>query len=158
GNLYLVDSGGKYLDGTTDIARVTCIGIPTAGMRRRYTQVLRGDIALAGTRFPRGVHGSQLDALARQFLWADGVAYAHGTGHGVGCYLSVHEGPQRIAARPDEVALHPGMVLSNEPGYYKPGAFGIRIQNLVEVVEVDPQPVGAESTTLVFENLTPCPY
>lgn len=158
GNLYLVDSGGQYLDGTTDITRVTCIGTPTAEMRRRYTQVLRGHVALSRARFPQGTQGGQLDAFARQYLWADGVDYAHGTGHGVGCYLSVHEGPQRLSTRPSDVALQPGMVLSNEPGYYKPGAFGIRIENLVVVSPADPQPCGAELTTLGFETLTLCPY
>lgn len=158
GNLYLVDSGGQYLDGTTDITRVVCIGTPTPEMRRRYTQVLRGHVALSRARFPQGTQGGQLDPFARQFLWADGVDYAHGTGHGVGCYLSVHEGPQRISTRGSEVPLQPGMVLSNEPGYYKPGAFGIRIENLVVVTPVEPPPTGAERPTLGFDTLTLCPY
>jgi Xaa-Pro aminopeptidase len=157
-NLYLVDSGGQYLDGTTDITRVTVIGSATPEMRRRYTQVLKGHIALASAQFPAGTTGSQLDPFARQFLWRDGVDFDHGTGHGVGCYLSVHEGPHNISKRPSDVALRPGMVVSNEPGYYKPGAFGIRIENLVAVVELSPQPEGAERPTLGFETLTLVPY
>ncbi len=158
GNLYLVDSGGQYLDGTTDVTRVTVLGEPTQEMRRRYTQVLKGHIALARAQFPKGTTGSQLDPFARQFLWQDGVDFDHGTGHGVGCYLSVHEGPQGISKRPSSVELSPGMVVSNEPGYYKPGAFGIRIENLVSVIELDPQPAGAERTTYGFETLTLVPY
>jgi Xaa-Pro aminopeptidase len=158
GNLYLVDSGGQYLDGTTDVTRVTAVGEPSQEMRRRYTQVLKGHIAIARARFPAGTTGSQLDALARQFLWQDGVDFDHGTGHGVGCYLSVHEGPQGISKRHNKAALKPGMVVSNEPGYYKAGAFGIRIENLVAVRECSPQPAGAERTTLGFETLTLVPY
>jgi Xaa-Pro aminopeptidase len=157
-NLYLVDSGGQYLDGTTDITRVTVIGSPSPEMRRRYTQVLKGHIALASAQFPAGTTGSQLDPFARQFLWRDGVDFDHGTGHGVGCYLSVHEGPHSISKRPSDVALRPGMIVSNEPGYYKPGAYGIRIENLVAVVELEPQPDGAERTTLGFTTLTLVPY
>ena len=157
-NLYLVDSGGQYIDGTTDITRVTVIGTPSAEMRRRYTQVLKGHIALGRARFPAGTTGSQLDPFARQFLWQDGVDFDHGTGHGVGCYLSVHEGPHNISKRPSEVPLRPGMIVSNEPGYYKPGAYGIRIENLVAVVELDPQPEGAERRTLGFSTLTVVPY
>lgn len=157
-NLYLVDSGGQYLDGTTDITRVTVIGAPSAEMRRRYTQVLKGHIALARAQFPAGTTGSQLDPFARQFLWQDGVDFDHGTGHGVGCYLSVHEGPHNISKRWSEVPLRPGMIVSNEPGYYKPGAYGIRIENLVSVIELDPQPEGAERRTLGFSTLTVVPY
>lgn len=160
GTLYLVDSGGQYADGTTDITRTIAIGSPTAEMRRRFTQVLKGHIALATARFPKGTRGSQLDILARQYLWADGVDYAHGTGHGVGSYLAVHEGPQRIA-KPSggqsgtEEPLHAGMILSNEPGYYKAGHFGIRIENLVIVV---PQSIdGAEEDMLGFETITFAP-
>ncbi|AMG72758.1 aminopeptidase P family protein [Sphingopyxis granuli] len=160
GTLYLVDSGGQYADGTTDITRTIAIGRPTAEMRRRFTQVLKGHIALATARFPKGTRGSQLDILARQYLWADGVDYAHGTGHGVGAYLAVHEGPQRIA-KPSggqagtEEPLHAGMILSNEPGYYKAGHFGIRIENLVIVV---PQAIaGAEEEMLGFETITFAP-
>ncbi len=160
GHLYLVDSGGQYLDGTTDVTRVIAVGEPTEEMRRRYTQVLKGHIALAVARFPEGTSGAQLDALARAPLWADGVDYAHGTGHGVGSYLAVHEGPQRISkasgpqAGTDE-PLKAGMILSNEPGYYKPGEFGIRIENLVLVqkAEID----GGEGTYFEFENLTWAP-
>ncbi len=160
GHLYLVDSGGQYLDGTTDVTRVIAIGEPTDEMRRRYTQVLKGHISLAAARFPTGTSGGQLDALARAPLWADGVDYAHGTGHGVGSYLAVHEGPQRIAksagpqAGTDE-PLQAGMIVSNEPGYYKAGAFGIRIENLVLVraAAID----GAEGDFLELENLTWAP-
>jgi Xaa-Pro aminopeptidase len=157
-NLYLVDSGGQYLDGTTDITRVTVIGTASPEMRRRYTQVLKGHVALASAQFPAGTTGSQLDPFARQFLWRDGVDFDHGTGHGVGCYLSVHEGPQSISKRPSDVALRPGMIVSNEPGYYKPGAYGIRIENLVAVVEQNPQPENAERQTLGFDTLTLVPY
>lgn len=160
GTLYLVDSGGQYADGTTDITRTIAIGEPSAEMRRRFTQVLKGHIALACARFPAGTRGSQLDALARQYLWADGVDFAHGTGHGVGSYLSVHEGPQRIA-KPSggqagtEEALRAGMILSNEPGYYKAGSFGIRIENLVIVVPVEIE--GAEQEIFGFETITFAP-
>ncbi|MFC4293012.1 aminopeptidase P family protein [Sphingorhabdus arenilitoris] len=160
GHLYLVDSGGQYLDGTTDVTRVVAVGEPTAEMRKRYTQVLKGHIALAQARFPDGTAGGALDALARQYLWADGVDYAHGTGHGVGSYLAVHEGPQRIGMSAGVQAgtgepLRAGMILSNEPGYYKEGAFGIRIENLVLVRKADID--GAEGDYLEFENLTWAP-
>lgn len=162
GEIYLVDSGAQYLDGTTDVTRVTVIGQPSDAMReemcRRYTQVLKGHVALSRAEFPAGSTGAQLDPLARQFLWAAGVDYDHGTGHGVGCYQSVHEGPQSISKRATEVALQPGMVLSIEPGYYKTGAFGMRIENLVVVRAVEPQPQGAERPTLGFETLTLAPY
>jgi Xaa-Pro aminopeptidase len=160
GTLYLVDSGGQYADGTTDITRTIAVGEPTAEMCRRFTQVLKGHIALACARFPAGTRGSQLDALARQYLWADGVDFAHGTGHGVGSYLSVHEGPQRIA-KPSggqagtEEALRAGMILSNEPGYYKAGSFGIRIENLIVVVPVSIE--GAEQEIFGFETITFAP-
>ncbi|MFN3818633.1 aminopeptidase P family protein [Blastomonas sp.] len=155
-SLYLVDSGGQYLDGTTDITRTIAIGTPTAEMKRRFTQVLKGHIALATIRFPHGTTGGQLDALARQFLWADGVDYAHGTGHGVGSFLAVHEGPQRIAAFGGMgEPLRPGMICSNEPGYYKAGEFGIRIENLVLVEEIEI--AGAEQPMLGFETLTFAP-
>jgi Xaa-Pro aminopeptidase len=155
-SLYLVDSGGQYLDGTTDITRTIAIGTPTAEMKRRFTQVLKGHIALATIRFPRGTTGGQLDTLARQFLWADGVDYAHGTGHGVGSFLAVHEGPQRIAAFGGQgEPLRPGMICSNEPGYYKAGEFGIRIENLVLVEELDLP--DAEQPMLGFETLTFAP-
>lgn len=156
--IYLIDSGGQYIDGTTDVTRTLMAGRPTEEMKRRYTQVLKGHIALAVARFPTGTTGSQLDALARQFLWQDGVDYDHGTGHGVGCFLSVHEGPQVIAKRPSTVGLLPGMILSDEPGYYKTDGYGIRIENLVAVKVLDPQPNGAECITLGFEVLTLAPY
>ncbi|MBL4748393.1 MAG: aminopeptidase P family protein [Magnetovibrio sp.] len=156
--LYLVDSGGQYLDGTTDVTRVLAIGTPTAEMIRRYTQVLKGHIAVSSARFPVGTTGAQLDPLARQFLWADGVDYDHGTGHGVGSYLSVHEGPQSISKRSTAVSLDPGMVLSIEPGYYKAGAFGIRIENLVVVQNLIPPPKSAEREMLCFEPLTLAPF
>ncbi|MEQ1724821.1 MAG: aminopeptidase P family protein [Sphingopyxis sp.] len=159
-NLYLVDSGGQYRDGTTDVTRTIAIGTPSAEMRRRFTQVLKGHIALARATFPAGTRGSQLDTLARQYLWADGVDYGHGTGHGVGHFLSVHEGPQRIAKSAGgqagtEEPLVAGMMLSNEPGYYKPGHFGIRIENLVLVVARDV--AGAEQPMLGFETVTFAP-
>ncbi len=160
GHLYLVDSGGQYLDGTTDVTRVLTIGEPSDEMRMRYTQVLKGHIALAVAKFPKGTSGGQLDVLARQHLWADGVDYAHGTGHGVGSFLAVHEGPQRIGLSAGVQAgtgepLQAGMILSNEPGYYKAGEFGIRIENLVLVKEADIK--GAEGEYLEFENLTFAP-
>ena len=160
GTLYLIDSGGQYLGGTTDITRTIAIGQPTAEMRDRFTRVLKGHIAVATALFPRGVRGTQLDSFARRPLWEAGLDYAHGTGHGVGSFLSVHEGPQRISppgsgqSGGDE-PLQPGMILSNEPGYYKAGEYGIRIENLVLVVEraVD----GAEKPMLGFETLTFAP-
>ena len=154
--LYLVDSGGQYLDGTTDVTRTIAIGIPTAEQKRRFTQVLKGHIALATARFPEGTTGGQLDGFARAALWADGVDYDHGTGHGVGAYLGVHEGPQRIGKAGAGPALKPGMVVSNEPGYYKTGGYGIRIENLVVVQEAD-APVDAEKPLLEFETITLAP-
>ena len=156
-SLFLVDSGGQYPDGTTDVTRTVAIGTPTPEMRDRFTRVLKGHIALARAVFPKGTRGGQLDVLARQYLWAAGVDYAHGTGHGVGSYLSVHEGPQRIAtvSGPGDEPLVPGMIISNEPGYYKTGAFGIRIENLVLV---EPREIaGAERDMLGFETLTLAP-
>jgi Xaa-Pro aminopeptidase len=155
GELYLVDSGGQYLDGTTDVTRTVAIGEPSAEMRDRFTRVLKGHIALATARFPEGTTGSQLDILARQALWQAGLDYDHGTGHGVGSYLGVHEGPQRISKIPNTVALKPGMIVSNEPGYYKTGAYGIRIENLVCVTALDIE--GAEWPMLGFETLTRAP-
>src|SRR5690606_15191150 len=128
----------------------------TAEQRDRFTRVLKGHIGLATARFPRGTSGSQLDVLARTALWQAGLDYDHGTGHGVGSYLSVHEGPQRVSKVPNTVALLPGMIVSNEPGYYKAGAYGIRIENLVTVCEVD-SPAGAERPLLGFETLTLVP-
>jgi len=156
GQLYLVDSGAQYADGTTDVTRTLAIGAPTAEMRDRFTRVLKGHIAIALVRFPVGTNGGQLDALARQYLWQAGLDYDHGTGHGVGSYLAVHEGPQRIAKRASAVAFKPGMIVSNEPGYYKTGAYGIRIENLVVVTEAE-APSGAERPLLAFETLTLAP-
>ena len=155
GSLYLVDSGGQYRDGTTDITRTVAIGTPSAEMRDRFTRVLKGHIALAMARFPAGTTGSQLDALARYALWQAGLDYDHGTGHGVGAYLSVHEGPHRISKMANNVALQPGMIVSNEPGYYKTDAYGIRIENLVAVREAKID--GADRRYLEFETLTLAP-
>lgn len=155
GELFLVDSGAQYLDGTTDITRTVAIGTPSAEMRDRFTRVLQGHIALASVRFPKGTTGSQLDPLARAPLWQAGLDFDHGTGHGVGSYLSVHEGPHRISKMPSTVALQPGMIVSNEPGYYKAAAFGIRIENLVTVVGQVVE--GGERPTLGFETLTLAP-
>jgi Xaa-Pro aminopeptidase len=154
--LYLVDSGGQYLDGTTDVTRTIAIGKPTAKMREHFTRVLKGHIALGSAYFPYGTTGTQLDVLARQPLWQAGLDYDHGTGHGVGHFLNVHEGPQRISKAPSMVPLEPGMVISNEPGFYKTGAYGIRIENLVTVVK---QKGFKNSTkdTLAFETLTLAP-
>jgi Xaa-Pro aminopeptidase len=155
GELYLIDSGAQYLDGTTDITRTVAIGEPTAEMRDRFTRVLKGHIALGSARFPRGTTGSQLDALARTALWSAGIDYDHGTGHGVGSYLGVHEGPQRISKVPNRVPLEVGMIVSNEPGFYKTGGYGIRIENLVTVVEAAVE--GGERPVLAFETLTLAP-
>ena len=160
GTLYLIDSGGQYEDGTTDITRTVAIGEPTDEMRDRFTRVLQGMIAISLAIFPKGTRGGQLDSFARRPLWEAGLDYAHGTGHGVGSFLSVHEGPQRIApvggayAGGDE-PLAAGMILSNEPGYYKAGEYGIRIENLVLVVPVEVD--GAEKEMLGFETLTFAP-
>jgi len=155
-SLLLVDSGAQYLDGTTDVTRTVAIGEPTAEMRERFTLVLKGHLALARVRFPVGTTGSQLDVLARTPLWEYGLDYDHGTGHGVGSYLGVHEGPQRISKAPSTVALKPGMIVSNEPGYYKEGAYGIRIENLQFVTEPRDVP-GGERPMLGFETLTLAP-
>ena len=156
GALLLVDSGGQYLDGTTDVTRTIAIGDPSAEMRQRFTLVLKGHLALAAIRFPPGTTGSAIDVLARAALWMHGLDYDHGTGHGVGSYLGVHEGPQRIAKAPNLVALRPGMILSNEPGYYKEGAYGIRIENLQVVTPAEPI-AGGERPMLGFEALTMAP-
>jgi Xaa-Pro aminopeptidase len=157
GTLYLVDSGGQYLDGTTDITRTLAIGPPTDEHRDRYTRVLQGHIALATARFPEGTTGSQIDSLARAPLWAVGLDYDHGTGHGVGSFLGVHEGPQRIAKSANGVALRPGMIVSNEPGYYKSGAYGIRIENLIVVVK-DESFKETLRPFLAFDTLTVVPF
>ncbi|WP_419910165.1 aminopeptidase P family protein [Hoeflea sp.] len=155
GELYLVDSGGQYRDGTTDITRTVPIGTAGDEEKRFFTLVLKGMIALTLMRFPEGTRGVDLDAVARSALWKAGADYAHGTGHGVGSYLSVHEGPQSISRRGLQ-ELKPGMILSNEPGYYREGSFGIRIENLVAVEE--PSPVeGGDKPMLGFETLTLCP-
>jgi Xaa-Pro aminopeptidase len=154
GSLYLLDSGAQYLDGTTDVTRTIAIGKPTQEMRDRFTRVLKGHIALALARFPRGTTGTQLDAFARRALWQEGLDYDHGTGHGVGSYLGVHEGPQRISKAPNGQALLPGMIVSNEPGYYKTGGYGIRIENLVLVQPADG---ASEREMLGFETLTLAP-
>jgi Xaa-Pro aminopeptidase len=154
GTLYLLDSGAQYLDGTTDVTRTVAVGEPSAEMRDRFTRVLKGHIALACARFPKGTTGTQLDGFARRALWQVGLDYDHGTGHGVGSYLGVHEGPQRISKAPSSQALVPGMIVSNEPGYYKTGAYGIRIENLVLV---QPAEGSAEREMLGFETLTLAP-
>ncbi|MDD4615672.1 MAG: M24 family metallopeptidase, partial [Alphaproteobacteria bacterium] len=148
----LLDSGGQYLDGTTDVTRTIALGAPTIEMQQNFTRVLKGHIALASICFPQGITGADLEVLARQYLWSAGLDYSHGTGHGVGSYLSVHEGPQGISRR-NRTQLQPGMVLSNEPGYYKEGAYGIRIENVMAVVECE----GYENKTLGFESLTLVP-
>ena len=132
-SLYLVDSGGQYFSGTTDITRTIAVGKPTSEQKHNFTLVLKGHIALATAEFSNKTTGSDLDILARQFLQKEGKDYDHGTGHGVGCFLSVHEGPQNISKRKNEIYLKPGMIISNEPGYYKSGEYGIRIENLVLV-------------------------
>jgi len=156
GELFLIDSGGQYEDGTTDVTRTIAIAEPSDEMRERFTLVLKGHVALATARFPEGTTGAQLDSFARKALWEAGLDYGHGTGHGVGAYLSVHEGPQSISPRGTAQALKPGMICSNEPGYYKEGAYGIRIENLVVVREWDPPP-GAEKKLLGFETITLAP-
>jgi Xaa-Pro aminopeptidase len=155
GELFLIDSGGQYEDGTTDITRTIAVGEPTAEMRARFTLVLKGHIAIARSVFPDGTTGAQLDSFARRYLWEAGLDFDHGTGHGVGSYLSVHEGPARIS-KLGTAALKRGMILSNEPGYYKTGAYGIRIENLVLVVEAS-EVTGSEKPLNAFETLTLAP-
>ncbi|MEP4430966.1 MAG: aminopeptidase family protein P, partial [Hyphomicrobiales bacterium] len=154
-SLYLVDSGGQYRDGTTDITRTIVVGTVDDESKHRFTEVLQGHIAVATARFPKGTTGAQLDTLARLPLWKSGCDFAHGTGHGVGAYLCVHEGPASISKR-GHVALEPGMILSNEPGYYKAGSFGIRLENLV-VVEEPTVIEGSDAPTISFETITFCP-
>lgn len=154
GSFYLVDSGGQYLDGTTDVTRTVAVGAADAEMRDRFTRVLKGHIALARARFPAGATGARLDTLARAALWQAGLDYRHGTGHGVGSYLGVHEGPHGVSPAATDAALRPGMIVSNEPGYYKTGAWGIRIENLVAVVE---SVAGEAGDFLEFETLTLAP-
>jgi Xaa-Pro aminopeptidase len=153
--LYLVDSGAQYLDGTTDVTRTVAIGTPTREMCERFTLVLRGHIAIATARFPKDTRGVDLDPFARRALWEGGLDYDHGTGHGVGSYLSVHEGPQSLS-KGGMVALEPGMIVSNEPGYYKTDAYGIRIENLLLVTDFEKVP-GGEREVMAFETLTLVP-
>ena len=155
GELFLIDSGAQYQDGTTDITRTIAVGAPTREMRARFTRVLKGHIAIARAVFPDGTNGAQLDPFARQHLWEAGIDFDHGTGHGVGSYLSVHEGPARIS-KLGAAPLRRGMILSNEPGYYKAGSYGIRIENLVLVTEAAPV-AGAEKPINAFETLTLAP-
>jgi len=159
GDLYLVDSGGQYRDGTTDITRTILIGEPARDRldlyRDRYTRVLKGHIALARLQFPEGTSGAQIDALARAALWSAGLDFDHGTGHGVGAFLAVHEGPQRIA-KTGQTALEPGMIVSNEPGFYVAGDFGIRIENLIVVTGPEPVP-GGNRDMLSFETISLAP-
>ncbi len=155
GEIFLIDSGGQYQDGTTDVTRTVIVGTPTPEMRDRFTRVLKGHIAIACAIFPEGTTGAQLDTLARKDLWAAGLDFDHGTGHGVGSYLSVHEGPARIS-KLGTAPLKRGMILSNEPGYYKTGAYGIRIENLVLVVAA-PQVAGGEKPLDAFETITFAP-
>jgi len=155
GELFLVDSGAQYEDGTTDITRTIAVGTPSLEMRERFTRVLKGHIAIARAVFPDGTTGAQLDSFARQYLWAAGIDFDHGTGHGVGSYLSVHEGPARIS-KLGSAALKRGMILSNEPGYYKEGAYGIRLENLVLVIEA--KIASAEKEMNAFETLSFAPF
>ncbi|HYM17303.1 MAG TPA: aminopeptidase P family protein [Micropepsaceae bacterium] len=156
GELFLIDSGAQFVDGTTDVTRTLAVGQPSAEMRDRFTRVLKGHIQLALAKFPEGTTGAQLDAFARRPLWEVGLDYGHGTGHGVGSYLSVHEGPQSISQRGTAQALKAGMICSNEPGYYKTGEYGIRIENLVVVRELGEIP-GGEKKMLGFETITRAP-
>ena len=154
--IYLIDSGGQYPDGTTDVTRTVIVGKPTAEMKDRFTRVLKGHIALATVKFPEGTTGTALDSFARRSLWDVGLDYDHGTGHGVGSYLSVHEGPQNISKRPVAQALKPGMICSNEPGYYKTGEYGIRIENLI-VVRALALAEGGDRKMMDFETITLSP-
>ena len=154
--IFLIDSGGQYLDGTTDVTRTMIVGAPSDEMRDRFTRVLKGHIALAMVHFPEGTTGAALDAFARKPLWDAGLDYDHGTGHGVGAYLSVHEGPQNISKRPVTQTLKPGMICSNEPGYYKTGEYGIRIENLVVVSEPE-RIAGGDREMMHFETITLAP-
>ena len=155
GTLYLIDSGGQYLDATTDITRTVALGEVEPEMRERFTLVLKGMIAISQAVFPEGTTGAQIDAFARAALWRHGLDFDHGTGHGIGSYLCVHEGPARIS-KLGTTPLKPGMILSNEPGYYKPDRYGIRIENLV-VVEQRPKPENGDRDLLGFRTLTLCP-
>jgi Xaa-Pro aminopeptidase len=156
GTLYLVDSGGQYLDGTTDVTRTVAIGEPTDEMRRHYTLVLKGHIAIATARFPDGTRGIDIDGFARRALWEAGLDYGHGTGHGIGSFLSVHEGPQSIS-RNGMPALEPGMIVSNEPGYYREGHYGIRLENMLAITGAEAVE-GGEIPVMGFETLTLAPF
>ena len=156
GHMLLVDSGGQYRDGTTDITRTIAIGTVGDEEKQAFTRVLRGMIAISRLKFPKGLAGRDLDAFARAPLWEAGLDYGHGTGHGVGAFLSVHEGPQRLA-RTGTVPFEPGMILSNEPGFYREGAFGIRIENLIVVKQAPQQPDATIRDLLEFETLTYVP-
>ena len=155
GRIYLIDSGGQYPDGTTDVTRTVIVGTPTAEMKDRFTRVLKGHIALATVKFPEGTTGAALDSFARRSLWDAGLDYDHGTGHGVGSYLSVHEGPQNISKRQLPQALKHGMIISNEPGYYKAGEYGIRIENLIVVQDLPGAP--GDRKMMAFETITLAP-
>jgi Xaa-Pro aminopeptidase len=155
-SLYLIDSGGQYPDGTTDITRTIAIGTPTAAMKKHYTLVLKGNIAISTARFPKGTRGQDLDPFARRPLWEAGLDFDHGTGHGVGSYLCVHEPPQRLS-RHGSVAFQPGMILSNEPGLYREGEYGIRLENLV-LVTPPAQIKGGDREMMGFETLTLVPF
>jgi Xaa-Pro aminopeptidase len=157
GTVYLVDSGGQYLDATTDITRTVALGEVPAEIRERFTLVLKGHIAIAVATFPKGTTGGQLDSFARAALWRHGLDFDHGTGHGIGAYLCVHEGPQRISKTGGGTPLEPGMIISNEPGYYKEGQYGIRIENLV-LVEERGRPQNGDRELLGFRTLTLCPF
>ena len=152
--LLLIDSGAQYFDGTTDITRTIALGEPTEAMMKDFTRVLKGHISLAKCKFPQGTRGSQLDILARKALWDNGINYMHGTGHGIGHFLNVHEGPQSIRMEENPVALQPGMVISNEPGVYRTDEYGIRIENLILVREDSETEFGKFYS---FETLTLCP-
>ena len=155
--LFLIDSGGQYRQGTTDITRTIALGAPTAREIRDYTLVLKGHISLSMAKFPRGTRGYQLDLLARSPLWEEGLNFGHGTGHGVGYILNVHEGPQRISPHPVDQPLLPGMVTSNEPGLYREGEYGIRIENLILTIPWEECP-NPEEEFYCFETLSLCPY
>jgi Xaa-Pro aminopeptidase len=159
-SLYLVDSGGQYLEGTTDITRTVHLGNPTAAQKRDYTLVLKGHLALARQQFPHGTCGEHLDVLARAALWNTGLNYRHGTGHGVGSFLCVHEGPQKISQAPTGVPLLPGMIVSNEPGFYLEGAYGIRVENLclINASQLDEAKTSGFGPFYSFEDLTLVPY
>jgi Xaa-Pro aminopeptidase len=156
GSLYLIDSGAQYVDGTTDVTRTIAVGKPTPEMKRHYSIVLRAHIAIATARFPKGTRGQDLDPYARRPLWQAGLDFDHGTGHGVGSYLSVHEGPQRLS-RLGTVEIEPGMILSNEPGYYRGGQYGIRLENLILVTPLE-KIQGGERKMMGFETLTMVPF